>query len=517
MTNQTSPFAVGRHGASPAALAASATALLLLVAAIAVGQVSRPGFLVIGGMLVILLAAGAWRWPRVVLLIVVLSPILDRYILAGLLPSSLGMAARVSSEALLAGVALVIAVRGWRDGTLRPALRHRTVAALAIFVVVAAVGTLVNAVPPVVAGAGLAFTVDAAILLVAVRVVGYDLRQAWISVLAFIALVTVAALVALLQALLDPNLFGLYTLQGRFGEVYRLSSFLGDPNTFGAFLVAAIPFALMATVTARPRRWRAAALGLSLLLLVALWISFSRGAWLAFLVGGGIASLLIDRRVLVIGATLAALAFAIALLMPRDLLVPPPDPNGGGGDRPDLVDSTLGRFGAVGEGRDLRAQFVINAIPILLDHPAVGVGPGRYGGAAADIFPTPVYAAYDTDQFFSNPAQRTVDNFWLHILVEGGVMGTVALVAAVLAAAWPALLAARRTVGPRRILLAGIAGATATLAVNAVSTMTLEGNSVGYLFWFLLGLGTLVLGAREQVPDPEPSAGEQEAQQAQPG
>jgi O-antigen ligase len=327
------------------------------------------------------------------------------------------------------------------------------------------------------------------------------------------ALVTVAAVVALFQALLDPNLFGLYTLQGRFGEVYRLSSFLGDPNTFGAFLVAAVPFAIMATVTARRRGWRAAALALSLLLLVALWISFSRGAWLAFLVGGGVAALLIDRRALVTGGTLAAVAFAIAILMPRDLLVPP-SPQGGNG-RPDLVDSTIGRFGAVGTGRDLRSQFVLNAIPILLEHPVVGVGPGRYGGAAADIFPTPVYAAYDTDKLFSNPLQRTVDNFWLHIAIESGVVGLVALVGAVLAAGWPALLAARRALGPRRILLGGIAGATATLAVNAVSTMTLEGNSVGYLFWFLLGIGTLILDPRGLGV--LPSAGEQVGEQPQAG
>ena len=196
------------------------------------------------------------------------------------------MAAHVSSEVLLGAVALVIALRGWRDGTVLPALRHRTVVGLGAFVIVALVGTLINAVPPEVAAAGLAFTLDAAIVFVAVRIVGYDLRQAWLSVMAFIGLVSVAAVIALLQALLDPNLFGLFTLQGRFGEVYRLSSFLGDPNTFGAFLIAAVPFAVMGAVSAHRRGWRAVALCFALLLLVALWISFSRGAWLAFLIGG---------------------------------------------------------------------------------------------------------------------------------------------------------------------------------------------------------------------------------------
>lgn len=495
--------------ASPLALAAVVAGALLLVATIAVGQVSAPGFLVLGSLLVALLAAAAWRWPRVVLLVAVLSPILDRYIIAGLLPSSLGSAAHVSSEALLGAAALVIAARGMRDGTLVPALRHPTVYALAAFVAVALIGTLLNAVPPLVAAAGLVFTLDAAILFVAVRIVGYDLRQASASIAAFIALVTVAAVVALGQALLDPNLFGLYALQGRFGEVYRLSSFLGDPNTFGAFLITAAPFAIAGAVAARRRGWRAAALLLALLLLVALWISFSRGAWLAFVVGAGLAAALIDRRILVTGATLTALAFAVALTMPRDLLVPPPDP-GSGNQRPDLIDSTFNRVGAVGEGRDLRTQFVLNAIPILRDHPVVGVGPGRYGGAAADIFPTPVYERYDTDRLFSNPLQRTVDNFWLHVAVEGGAIGLVALAWAVAAAAIPALLAARRAIGRRRVLLIGIVAATAALVVNAVSTMTLEGNGVAYVFWFLLGLGTLIPGAPMVA-----SAGEEDGDQPQ--
>ena len=65
--------------------------------------------------------------------------------------------------------------------------------------------------------------------------------------------------------------------------------------------------------------------------------------------------------------------------------------------------------------------------------------PGRYGGAAADIFPTPVYPEYGTNALFSSPTQRTVDNFWLHIAVEGGALGLLALVAAILAVLLPAL------------------------------------------------------------------------------
>ena len=482
-------------GLSFPGLAVSAAAIALLGGAIWIGQTSSVGFVVVGALFVTVLAVAAWRWPRAVLLIAVLSPILDRYIIAGLLPSSLGTAAHITSEALLGGVGLVVAIRGQRDGTLLPALRHPAVYALALFVVVGAAGAAVNGVPPIVALAGLAFTLDAAILLIAVRIVGYDLGQASRSIVGFIALVTIAAIVALGQALLDPNLFGLSVLTGRFGEVYRLSSFLGDPNTFGAFLIAAAPFAVMGAVAARSRSWLGAALLLAFVLLVALWVSFSRGAWLALIAGGGVAFALVDRRALVTGGAVLAMAFAIALTMPRDLMVPARAPDAGPAARPDLIDSTFNRVGAVGEGRDLRTQFLLNAMPILRDHSIVGVGPGRYGGAAADIFPTPVYPDYGTDALFSSPTQRTVDNFWLHIAVEGGALGLLALVAAILAVLLPALVAAWHAVGRRRILLAGIVAAAGALVVNAATTMTLEGNSVAYPFWFLLGLATLIAAA----------------------
>ena len=375
----------------------------------------------------------------------------------------------------------MLAIRGWRDGTLIPALRHPTVAALMAFVALAVVAAIVNLVKPPVALAGLAFTLDAAVLFLVVRVVGYDVAQGVAAVVAFVALVTVAALVALAQALLDPNLFGLYALQGRYGEVYRLSLFLGDPNTFGAFLIAAAPFAIFGTVAALRRRWRLVALGLALLLLIALWISFSRGAWLAFFVGAGTSIALINWRALIAGATITAVAFAIALTMPRALLVPPPSPGASPPPRPNLIDSTVGRVDTVGHGRDLRTLFLLDAMPILRDHPLLGVGPGRYGGTAA-AFPTPVYPRYATDSV-QQPGAAHRRQLLASSPHRSGALGFAAF-SALAAAGVPAVMAARRAIGRRRVLIGGIAGACAALIVSSVSTMTLESNGVAYVFWF---------------------------------
>jgi O-antigen ligase len=285
---------------------------------------------------------------------------------------------------------------------------------------------------------------------------------------------------------LSPHLLGLSALRGRSGEAYRLAAFFGDPNVFAAFLSGAIPFALFGTTGLRTTRSRRIALAAAFMLVLALWLSFSRGGWLGAVGGFGIAAVIIDHRALRIGAVVVVVALLVALVMPRNLLCATCQ------DRPDLVGSTLGRIDKVGGGRDLRVLFVLNGLPIVRDHPLLGVGPGRYGGAAADIFGTPVYATYGTDDLFTDPSQRTVDDFWLHLLVESGLLGVAVFLAMVAAALRPIIRAARATASWRRVALAGISGAVISLSINGFTTMLLEANSVAFLFWFLLGIGSLL-------------------------
>jgi O-antigen ligase len=136
----------------------------------------------------------------------------------------------------------------------------------------------------------------------------------------------------------------------------------------------------------------------------------------------------------------------------------------------------------------------------------IGVGPGRYGGAAADIYGTPVYAEYGTDELFEDPTQRTVDDFWLHLVVESGLLGLATYLAMLGAALAPIVRAARRAVGAREVALAGIGGAVIGLGVNALTTMLLEANSVAFLFWFLLGVGSQLMLAIDPEPMEVPAA-----------
>src|SRR5205807_8613662 len=133
--------------------------------------------------------------------------------------------------------------------------------------------------------------------------------------------------------------------------------------------------------------------------------------------------------------------------MPRDLAVSKSNHQA---ENP--VTSTQSRFETIGRGGDLRTLFLINGIPIFADHQLVGVGPGRYGGAAADIFGTPIYTEYRTNLLLTLPDQRTVDDFWLHLFVESGVLGGLAFVGMMLAIGVPILRGAAAATGWRRVV-----------------------------------------------------------------
>ena len=471
-----------------APLGVVAAAVLLLAGATIAAATSPTIFAVLGIGMVVLVAVAAVWWPRTAIVLVVLSPIVDRYIVADVLPPSLETAAHYLSEGMLLAVALILAGRALIEGRLLAAFRNPVAVALIAFVAVAAVSAVINGVPPIIAVVGVVFTIDAAALFFLPRFIGFSPRQSIAAMAAIGGVVLVAALLAIGQALLSPRLLGMRPVRGRFGEETRLASLFGDPNVFGAFLVIAVPFALLGAARLPDRRLRWLSGAIAFVLLLALWLSFSRGAWIALVLGVGTVIALVDRRALVIGLLLAVTSFGTAVAMPRNLLVPDQR-------RPNLIDSTVDRFGAIGIRGDLRTLFVIQSLPIIRDHPVLGVGPGRFGGAVAFNYGTPIYDEYGFRPLFWNPAQRTVDNFWLHLLVETGVLGAAAFLAAALIPGIRILRAARRSLGWRRILLGGMAAALAGMAISSGTTMLLEANSIGFVFWFVLGIGTLAVTA----------------------
>jgi O-antigen ligase len=480
-----------------------ALAFGLTLLAVGAAYFSTPAFILAGLALLGLLGFAAVRWPRVMLVVLVLSPpIVDLYAGQRLLPDEVQSVARFFSEALLVVMTLALAWVGARRGTLASAIRHPVTLALAAFLSVSALSALANAVPPSVAVAGMIFTLDAAILFYLPRMVGYSHEETRQTMWAIAGVVAVTSLLAIGQAVLSPDLLGVTPVTGRSGEGVRFGSLVRDPNILGTLIGMALPFSVYSVVRLARGRGRWVAIGMAFAMTLALLLTYSRGSWLGVAVGFGLVALVIDRRALLAFAAIVLLAYVTAVVMPKGILA-------GGWQGYDPFATTVNRFDAVGEGRDLRTLFIRNALPIVADHVVLGVGPGRFGGAAASVFGSPVHEEYGTDQLLTK--QRTVDNFWLHLGVEGGLLGFAAFLAMIGAAVLAPIRALRGAVGSRFAVPAGVVSGVAVLCVATVTTMLLEGNTVAFLFWFLLGIGSTSAGtvARTDAPagSATPSAG----------
>jgi O-antigen ligase len=472
--------------------AVAVLAIGLGVLVIGAANISTPAFLFAGLVLLGVLGLASVRWPRVLLIVVVLTPaLIDLYAGDRLLPESVHSVSRFFSEALLVFMTLALAWVGARRGTLVTALRHPFTVAVAVFGAISVASTIVNAVPPAVAVAGMLFTLDAAILFYLPRMVGYSHEDAQRAMWVIAGVVALTSLLAIGQSLLSPDLLGVTPVAGMSGEGVRVGSLVRDPNILGTLIGMALPFTVFSLVRLPRGRSRWITLGMTLALVLALLLTYSRGSWLGVAVGFGVVALVIDRRALIAFGAIVLLAYVTAVVMPKGILA-------GGSLGYDPFATTINRFTAVGDGRDLRSLFIVNALPIVAEHPILGVGPGRYGGAAASVFGSPVHVRYGTDLLLTN--QLTVDNFWLHLGVEGGVLGFSAFLAMIGTALIQPIRALRGSIGSRFSVPAGVVSATAVVCVATVTTMLLEGNTAAFLFWFLLGIGSMTEATRTGDP-----------------
>ena len=474
------------------------TLLLVAGAAVVAARISTIGFVAMAALLLVVFAYVSFRASREMLTIVVLVPLVDRYFTRQLVPEDLQFLANSVSEGLLLIVAVVILARSRGTGRIVLALRHPMTILMAAFVAVAVASWLVNGVSVEVAGLGIEFTIDAFLAFFLVRVVGFDELQGERAAIAFVGVAFVAGFLSLCQIILTPDFLGLTTWAGRFGEGLRPASiFIGQPNLLGAVLALGLPFAGIAVAQLDvDRRLRIASLVATLVFGVAIVFTFSRGTWIALAVALLIVGITLGRRTLATSAALGAIALAIALVVPRGILLPP-----GSQWAFDLGNATFGRLGALGEGKDLRFLFIQNAIPIIEDHPILGTGPGTYGGGVASHFGSPLYEQYTAGAV---PTDRTVDNYWLHVTVEFGIVGAALLAGMLALAVFELLRAARRSAGTRRVLLAGVAAMILILGATSATEMLLEGNTTSIVLWFFIGIGSLL--ASPSLREPEPVA-----------
>jgi O-antigen ligase len=453
-------------------------AVLVAAGLVMLGSASVTAFLVLLGLVSAVTAAAAVRWPLPTLVIASLATLADPVIVPALLPPGFDPSPIGLSEPMLLAAGGVILVSAVRRQAVGGALRDPVLLLAVVFVVAAAISAVVNRVPFGVAILGIAVTVDAIAAFAAVRMTRIDARAAGAAIGAIVGVVVVAAVIGIAQAAVNPRIFGLTPFIGQFGEGVRIGSFLGNPNMLASVIGLAVPFALFASV--RRDGWRWAARGALYVLVLALLLTYSRGGWLAIGLGLTVGALLLAWRSIPILVVSSALALGTAAVLPR-------------ADQPDvgLVSSTVDRFLHLADGDDLRARFLVDGLPIVAEHPVLGVGPGRYGGAVAAIIPSPVYEAYGTGLF----GYRTVHDFWLHLAGETGVVGVTIFLTLIAGLLIRFVRAARSAIGERFVVLAGTATMLIVASLNSVTEMIFEGNMPSMLIWLMVGLASCLAPA----------------------
>jgi O-antigen ligase len=471
----------------------TATAIVAAgVGALAFGHGSFPAFLALAGLAVLGTAYAAYHWPRATLVGVAITTLLDPGVAVRFLPTALANGPIGISEPLLAVTGLVALTRVRRAG-FRTAVADPTFALMGLFTGVAVASAVVNRTPPAVASLGIIITIDAMVIFflwIALEPSPMDNAR---GIAAVVAAIAVVAVFGIAQVVIAPSLLGFERVASRPEDIGRITSILGNPNLMAPLLGLAIPFPLFAGLRLERRQHRAAALVTCLVLVVALILTASHGTWLAAVIGMAIGTALLDWRALVVAVLVAVVAVALVAWMPKHV----------GWTGPTAPPSSPVPSAPVPEGREaspppdpfrgmtseeVRLYFMRTGIAVVMDHPVLGVGPGRYGGAAATIVESPVYEEYG----ITLGRLRTVHSFWLHIAGEVGVTGLAIFLTIVVSLFIRLCLAARRANGTNWIVIAGVATVVAIVGTNNATEMFFEGNTPAIIVWLVFAAGAAV-------------------------
>ena len=456
-------------------------------------RVSTPAFLAVGAIALVAVGFAARRWPLPTLVASGLITLADPQLTPRILPPGFDPGPIGLSEPMLLVAGGMVAFDALRRGTFVAALRDPVLPLAGLFVALAIVSAVLNAVPPDVALLGIFMTVDAIAIYFAVRMLPLDDRAAAAGIGGVVGVVVGAALFGIAQVVLDPNLLGFVTDEGQFGEGDRIASFIGNPNMLAAIVGVGVPFALYGSRHLTDARWRWISRAALLVLVLALLLTFSRGAWLSVAIGCVAGALLVDWRSLPILALAIALAWGGATVMPRGLLVPEAEGGGSGdGSPPSIIGSAVNRLGNVTDRNDTRGRYLSDGMRVIEDHLLLGVGPGRYGGGAATLIPSPIYKDYNVELF----GYRTVHNFWLHLAGESGALGAAVFLTLVAGLLIRFVRGARESTGLRFVILGGAATMLIVVSLNSATEMIFEGNLPVLVVWLVLGIASLLAPVR---------------------
>lgn len=304
--------------------------------------------------------------------------------------------------------------------------------------------------------------------------------------------VLVAGLIALYGVL---QYLGLDFRLGRFGYAqdiqdgrFHVLSLLGHPNYLTAYIGPALLLIPGLMAVSPSRRWQVSLAVVAGIILLCIFVSGTRSAWLAtLLLGGTMAIIVASTRITFRFERRAKIAILVAAGILALFVVHNPVLR----HRYSFVDRLLDSRPVEG-----RLYFYLAATRMIGRHPILGVGYNNYGvqfwDYANEIQQDPANHAYSyvlEDLGGVRPDQT--HNEYLQIAAETGFLGL---------ATFLFLLAMffRRVGGDyrreenwtERLLLAGLAGAAAFLLIDCLFSFPLRLPCSGMVFWLLLGIGS---------------------------
>ncbi|MGI6452588.1 MAG: O-antigen ligase family protein [Syntrophomonadaceae bacterium] len=250
----------------------------------------------------------------------------------------------------------------------------------------------------------------------------------------------------------------------------RAFSFIGSPNVLGSFLIMQISISFASFMAARHWLKKRIYLGLTGISLLCLIFTLSRGAWLVFFFAFILLGLWLDKRII-------ALLIILALITP--VAVPSVYNRVAYMLSPEYIASSEQG------GRIARWS---QAVDYWEGAPMAGLGLGKFGGGVAIAnYPDAAYS---------------VDNFYLKILTEMGIIG----LAAFLYLVFSVLRVGKRAISLARdrytaVLGTGIfVGLVAVLGHNMVENM-FEFPLMATYFWFFAGILVAIPELKQEIAE----------------
>jgi O-antigen ligase len=305
--------------------------------------------------------------------------------------------------------------------------------------------------------------------------VGYNLirsrTQIQILVVVMLIAVTIIATYGIYQfatGLETPDrwVFG----EAESGIRTRVFSTVGNPNALGGYLILFAPVALALALKIPNWPKRLACLAIFVIVSLCLVLTFSRGAWLGFIVSLIVLGVVLDRRILLM---LLAGLLAAPFILPRSII-----------ERiMVLFSAEYLRISAVWG----RIYFWRQAWDRMIRNPWLGVGPGTFGDAVA--------------RRHNIPGSIWVDNHYLKIGAEIGVSGLLTF----LWLMWVSVLGThrewRRQADPfQKALFAGGAAGLIAVLVQNLTVSVFEVLFVSTYWWFIAGIMFAMAHLNWQAP-----------------